>query len=103
VANGDVVANGDIAGPLDRESVGLVLVSHSQQMAEGLAHLVRQIAGHTVSVRSSGGLPDGTLGTDGSQILRTIRIAANSTSAGTVVLMDIGSSVLAVRAAVAEL
>ena len=48
-----------------------------------------------------GGGPDGTFGTDGGRVLAALQEAAGS--AGAVVLMDLGSSVLSVRAALGEL
>ena len=81
--------------------VGLVLVSHSASIAEGVAELVGQVAGSDVPIVAIGGGPDGTLGTDGARVLEALRDAASG--AGAVVLMDLGSSVLAVRAALEEL
>jgi len=81
--------------------VGLVLVSHSAEIASGLAGLVAQVAGPDVPVIVAGGMPDGSFGTDGGLVLEALRAAANG--AGAVVLMDLGSSVLSVRAALAEL
>ena len=81
--------------------VGLVLVSHSASIAQGVAELVAQVAGPQVPIVAIGGGPDGTLGTDGGRVLEALREAASG--AGAVVLMDLGSSVLAVRAALAEL
>ena len=81
--------------------VGLVLVSHSASIAEGVAELVGQVAGADVPIVAIGGGPDGTLGTDGTRVLDALRDAASG--AGAVVLMDLGSSVLAVRAALEEL
>ncbi len=81
--------------------VTLVLVSHSATIARGVAELVGQVAGPEVSIVAVGGAGDGSLGTDGAQVLRALRQAA--AGAGAVVLMDIGSSVLAVRAALGEL
>ena len=83
--------------------VGLVLVSHSGAIATGLADLVGQVAGPEVPIVTAGGMPDGSLGTDGGRVLEVLRSAANGAGAGAVVLMDLGSSVLAVRAALAEL
>jgi phosphoenolpyruvate---glycerone phosphotransferase subunit DhaM len=83
--------------------VGLVLVSHSREIAAGLEQLVGQIAGPHVTVRAAGGMPDGSLGTDGGEVLEALRAAANGEGGGAVVLMDLGSSVLAVRAALGEL
>jgi len=81
--------------------VGLVLVSHSASIASGLAELVAQVAGPDVAIVTAGGGPDGTLGTDGGRVLEALREA--DSSAGTVVLADLGSSLLSVRAAIAEL
>jgi len=81
--------------------VGLVLVSHSASIAGGLAELVTQVAGPDVAIVTAGGGPDGTLGTDGGRVLEALREA--DSSAGTVVLADLGSSLLSVRAAIAEL
>jgi dihydroxyacetone kinase phosphotransfer subunit len=81
--------------------VGLVLVSHSAEIADGLARLVAQVAGPAVPIVAAGGGPDGSFGTDGGRVLQALREAAGSS--GAVVLMDLGSSVLSVRAAVAEL
>lgn len=81
--------------------VGLVLVSHSLRIAEGVAELVVQVAGPDVGIVALGGGSDGNLGTDGAQVFEGLKRAA--TGAGAVVLMDLGSAVLAVRAAVNEL
>jgi phosphoenolpyruvate---glycerone phosphotransferase subunit DhaM len=81
--------------------VGLVLVSHSASIAEGLAELVAQVAGPDVSIVAIGGASDGSLGTDGGRVLDALREAA--AGSGAVVLMDLGSSVLSVRAAQEEL
>ena len=78
-----------------------MLVSHSASIAEGVAELVAQVAGSDVAIVAIGGGPDGTLGTDGARVLEALRSAA--AGRGAVVLMDLGSSVLAVRAALAEL
>ena len=81
--------------------VGLVLVSHSAAIAEGLAELVGQVVGPDVEIVAAGGGPDGSLGTDGGNVLDALRHAA--AGGGAVVLVDIGSSVLTVRAALEEL
>jgi PTS hybrid protein len=88
---------------LNEKYVGVVLVSHSSEIAVGLARLVGQIAGPHVAVRVAGGMPDGSLGTDGGEVLDILRAAADENGSGAVVLMDLGSSVLAVRAALGEL
>jgi phosphoenolpyruvate---glycerone phosphotransferase subunit DhaM len=82
--------------------VALVLVSHSAAIADGLAELVAQVAGPDVPIVAAGGGPDGSFGTDGGRVLEALRGAATGSSGG-VVLMDIGSAVLSVRAALEEL
>jgi dihydroxyacetone kinase phosphotransfer subunit len=81
--------------------VGLVIVSHSAAIASGLAELVAQVAGPDVPIVTAGGGPDGILGTDGAQVVSAMRRA--DAGAGAVVLVDLGSSVLSVKAALAEL
>jgi dihydroxyacetone kinase phosphotransfer subunit len=81
--------------------VGLVIVSHSASIAAGVADLVGQVAGPDVAIVTAAGGPDGTLGTDGGLVLEVLRSAGDG--AGAVVLVDLGSSVLAVRAALNEL
>jgi PTS hybrid protein len=81
--------------------VGLVLVSHSEELASGLAELARQVAGPDVEIVAAAGGPNGSLGTDGARVLEALRKGARG--GGAVVLMDLGSSVLSVKAAIAEL
>jgi PTS hybrid protein len=81
--------------------VGLVLVSHSEAIADGLAELIAEVAGPDVPIVTAGGGPAGSLGTDGAKVYAALRAAA--AGSGAVVLMDLGSSVLSVRAALGEL
>jgi phosphoenolpyruvate---glycerone phosphotransferase subunit DhaM len=76
--------------------VGLVLVSHSQRLVDGLAELVGQVAGPSVTIQAVGGTADGSLGTDADRVLAALQAAAHAP--GAVVLMDLGSSVLTVQA-----
>jgi phosphoenolpyruvate---glycerone phosphotransferase subunit DhaM len=87
--------------PTDPTYVSLVLVSHSAALVEGLAELVGQVAGPTVTIYAIGGTGDGSLGTDADRVLEALRAAAHEP--GAVVLMDLGSSVLAVQAALDDL
>jgi len=75
--------------------VGIVLVSHSYELARGLAALASQVAGADVRVEPAGGGPDGTLGTTGDAVWNAITRA--DSGQGVVVLADLGSSVLTVR------
>ena len=87
--------------PANPRHVGLVLVSHSKHLVEGLAELVGQVAGSGVTIRAVGGAVDGSLGTDTDRVLEALRAAAHEP--GAVVLMDLGSSVLSVQAALEDL
>lgn len=88
--------------------VALVLVSHSVQLAHGVAELAEQMA-PDVLIRGVGGGPDGGLGTSLDAVEKTLAevLAALSGDAaggdgagggGVVVLGDLGSSVLTVEA-----
>ncbi len=71
-------------------TVALVLVSHSQQTAEGTADIVRQMAGE-VEVLPIGGDSDGGFGTDPERIQAAIEGAGADE---VLVFMDLGSAVL---------
>jgi PTS hybrid protein len=81
-------------------NVGIVLVSHSASLAEGAAELAGQVSGGTVAIITAGGTDDGRLGTSISKIQCALSLA--DAGAGVVILPDLGSSVLTVRALLAE-
>jgi phosphoenolpyruvate---glycerone phosphotransferase subunit DhaM len=70
--------------------VGLVLVSHSPQIAEGTAELVRQMAGE-VEIEAVGGDAEGGFGTDPEGIQGAIE---DLDAEEVLVFMDLGSAVL---------
>lgn len=76
--------------------VGLVIVSHSEEIAEGTADLVRQMAGD-VEIRPVGGDPDGGVGTDPERMQKAIEEIATDEI---LVFVDIGSAVLSTEAVV---
>ena len=84
----------------DRAKVGIVLVSHSAALAEGTAELAGQIGGGTVIIATAGGTDDGRIGTSIAKVERALRLADGGV--GVVILPDLGSSVLTVRALLAE-
>ena len=79
--------------------VGLVIVSHSAQLAAGVAELVRGMAGSDVQIAAAGGLDlaDKPLGTDVNLIQRAIKQVYSDD--GVVVLVDLGSAILATEMA----
>jgi PTS hybrid protein len=75
--------------------VGIVVVSHSSELASGLAELAMEMAGPDVRIELAGGAPDGGLGT--SEDLVRAAIKAANQGDGVVVLGDLGSAFLTVR------
>ena len=81
--------------------VGIVLVSHSARLAEGTADLAGQVSGGTVPVIAAGGTEDGGLGTSADKVAQAV--ASAEAGAGVLVLPDLGSAVLTVRAMLADM
>jgi phosphoenolpyruvate---glycerone phosphotransferase subunit DhaM len=75
--------------------VGIVVVSHSSDLARGVAELAGQVAGSEVRIEAAGGGPDGGLGTDDGLVRSAIRRADQGD--GVIVLGDLGSAILTIR------
>jgi phosphoenolpyruvate---glycerone phosphotransferase subunit DhaM len=75
--------------------VGIVVVSHSENLARGLVDLAAQVAGPDVRIIAAGGGPGGTLGTDDDRVREAIKRADQGS--GVVILCDLGSAILTVR------
>ncbi|MFR0354565.1 PTS-dependent dihydroxyacetone kinase phosphotransferase subunit DhaM [Streptomyces sediminimaris] len=86
----------------DDKQVGIVLVSHSAEVAASVAELAKGLAGGGVSVpvAPAGGTEGGGLGT--SSELIAAAAASVDRGAGVAVLTDLGSAVLTVKALLAE-
>lgn len=69
--------------------VGLVIVSHSDKIAEGIKDLAGQMA-NEVSIAAAGGTNDGRLGTDADKIFAAIKEVYSED--GVLILFDIGSA-----------
>ncbi len=81
--------------------VGIVLVSHSRTLAEGLAQMLAQVSGGDVPVAVAAGTPDGRLGTSAPLIVDAIRSVDGPD--GVLVLLDLGSAALSVELALEDL
>jgi len=75
--------------------VGIVVVSHSSELALGLADLAGQMASPDVRIEPAGGTADGGLGTDEARVRDAIRRADQG--AGVALLADLGSAILTIR------
>lgn len=82
-------------------AVGLVIVSHSAQLAAGVVELAQQMAQGDVRLVAAGGTDDGRLGTSMNKVLSAI--AAADTGDGVLVLVDLGSAGLVAEMALEQL
>jgi dihydroxyacetone kinase phosphotransfer subunit len=73
-----------------KNNVGIVIVSHSIDVARGTADMVRQMVGDTVPLAYCGGNPEGGLGTDVARILKAIDEAWSDK--GVAILVDLGGA-----------
>jgi phosphoenolpyruvate-protein phosphotransferase/dihydroxyacetone kinase phosphotransfer subunit len=78
--------------------VGIVVVSHSGDLARGVVALARQMGGEEVAIEEAGGLEDGSIGTDAERVRAAIERAISED--GVLVLMDLGSALMSAEMAV---
>lgn len=72
--------------------VGIVIVSHSAKIAEGVKEMAMQVSGSNLRIIAAGGTADGGIGTDAVIISEAVTEA--NTGDGVVILVDLGSAVL---------
>jgi dihydroxyacetone kinase phosphotransfer subunit len=72
------------------DTVSIVIVSHSPDIAKGTADMVRQMVGSEVKVAYCGGNPEGGLGTNVAVIMNAINDAWSSK--GVAILVDLGGA-----------
>jgi multiphosphoryl transfer protein len=77
--------------------VGLVIVSHSHELATGVVELAREMGGEDVPIEAAGGLDDGSVGTDAARVQSAIERAMSDD--GVLVLMDLGSALMSAEMA----
>lgn len=71
--------------------VGIVIVSHSEKIAQGVVDLCKQMA-PAVPMAAAGGLPGGEIGTDFERIYTAVESVMSDD--GVVVLFDLGSALM---------
>lgn len=79
--------------------IGLVIVSHSAELAEGVRQLAEQMTQGQVPIATAGGIdnPENPIGTDPFKVKSAIEAVYSPD--GVVVLMDLGSALLSTEAA----
>ena len=78
--------------------VGIVIVSHSCKIAEGVCDLALQMASDYKRMIPAGGLEDGSLGTDPMRILDAVRSANDGD--GVAIFVDLGSGIMSAETAI---
>jgi multiphosphoryl transfer protein len=79
--------------------VGIVVVSHSDALAEGVVRLAREMGGEELAIEAAGGMGEpGVLGTDAERVRGAIERAMSPD--GVIVLMDLGSALMSAEFAV---
>jgi phosphocarrier protein FPr len=79
--------------------VGLVVVSHSEALAEGVVALAREMGGEELKLEAAGGMDEpGALGTDAERVRAAIERAMSED--GVLVLMDLGSALMSAEFAI---
>lgn len=71
--------------------VGIVIVSHSEKIAQGVIDLCKQMAAD-VPMAAAGGLPGGEIGTDFQRIYEAVEAVRSDD--GVAILFDMGSALM---------
>src|SRR5260370_41446747 len=79
-----------VGGASVSDTVSIVIVSHSRDIAKGTADMVRQMVGDEVKVAFCGGDPDGGLGTNVPRIIDAIETVWSPM--GVAILVDLGGA-----------
>ncbi|MBX6768994.1 MAG: hypothetical protein IRY90_17905 [Actinomadura rubrobrunea] len=81
--------------------VGIVVISHSRALADGVAEVARAMGAGRIVVRSAGGNVRGGLGTSIEEVEEAVRAADDGD--GVLLLVDLGSSVMTAKMVVDDL
>jgi phosphocarrier protein FPr len=81
--------------------VAIVIVSHSERLAEGVKELALQMTRGKVPIEVAGGIddPGNPIGTDPMKVLAAIEAAHAAADSGVLVLMDLGSALMSAETA----
>ncbi|MEG0075951.1 MAG: dihydroxyacetone kinase phosphoryl donor subunit DhaM [Eubacterium sp.] len=79
-------------------STGIVIVSHSAKLAEGLVDIVSEMNDGSVKIMAAGGADEGRIGTNALKIMSAIESMEDCNNI--LLYVDMGSSVISTEAAI---
>lgn len=82
-------------------AVGIVIISHSARLAEGVVELAGQMAQGDIKLVAAGGTDDGSLGTSINKVNAALQQVAGPE--GVLILLDLGSAAMITEMAVESL
>lgn len=82
-------------------AVGIVIISHSARLAEGVVELAGQMAQGDIKLVAAGGTDDGSLGTSINKVNAALQQVAGPE--GILILLDLGSAAMITEMAVESL
>lgn len=80
--------------------VGIVIVSHSQKLAEGVVEIAKMMADN-IPIAAAGGMEDGSLGTSYEKIYNALDEVYSDD--GVIVLVDMGSAAMTAEMVIEEM
>lgn len=78
--------------------IGIVVVSHSSKVAEGVVEIAKQVSNEEIPIMAAGGTSDGRIGTDAIKIKEAIESVDQGN--GVLIFVDLGSAILSAETAI---
>lgn len=78
--------------------IGIVVVSHSSKVAEGVVDIAKQVSSEPIPIMAAGGTSDGRIGTDAMKIKDAIESVDQGS--GVLIFVDLGSAILSAETAI---
>lgn len=82
----------------ERHMIGIVVVSHSSKVAEGVVDIAKQVSSTAIPIMAAGGTSDGRIGTDAMKIKDAIESVDQGN--GVLIFVDLGSAILSAETAI---
>lgn len=78
--------------------IGIVIVSHSHQLAKGVQEMAAQMSQNRVKIEAAGGVDEATIGTNAERIYAAIEAVFSPD--GVLILFDLGSALFSTQMAI---